>query len=70
MSKTIKTKLEQIPPPVSPDVAVKKKKGVVISPYVCPICGEVWQPKDGNKGKDRLRDFPRIGCSSNTCPGC
>ena len=23
------------------------------APFICPTCGDVWQPKDGNEGKDK-----------------
>ncbi len=67
MIKTRIRKIEDTPPL---KVTNKKKHCFTKSPFECPICGEVWQPKNGNEGKERLDDFPKIGCSPNICPGC
>ncbi len=63
-------KIEKTSSLISPRTIYKSKSHSLKAPFVCPTCGDVWQPKDGNEGKDKLRDFPKIGCSYNICPKC
>ena len=48
----------------------KSKSHTLKTPFICPTCGDVWQPKDANKGKVTLHDFPKIGCHKKPCLKC
>ena len=63
-------KTETASPLVSIKTIKKSKTYPMKAPFVCPICGDVWQPHVGNEGKDTLHDFPKIGCSLNICMKC
>ena len=63
-------KIEKVSSLVTPGINKKKTMYAIRTPFLCPICDEVWQPRTGPKGKDKLDDFPRIGCSLNMCPRC
>ena len=63
-------KIETAFPLGSPTTTGKYKSCSMKTPFICPICGDVWQPQVGYEGKDILHDFPRIGCSLKTCPKC
>jgi len=57
--------------PLTPSATPSKDKSYPPkAPFVCPICGDVWQPQVGNEGKTTLHDFPKIGCSLKPCLNC
>ena len=39
-------------------------------PYKCDVCKRAWQFTEGYYSWEYLPDFPKIGCTVNTCKRC
>ena len=43
----------------------------IIEPYICPSCNRIWQHAGAtNDYMEYIVDFPKRGCSKNTCKRC